>query len=108
VKSVRRGFSVPLQYEHYVSGSLAAPDTYVIDIVGPHGDYAVHDDGAEGVTMNDVSMEKVSTGVYCYNYKPKTTATIGIYSAEPKFTTGTFVAGLPDGPEPFEVKKEVG
>jgi hypothetical protein len=82
---------------HTADGVLAAPDTYTIEIEGPTGTNVV----------DATAMTAESTGFYYYDYTPTATVVCGVYKADYKLTTGTFVAGPPEV-ELFEVVQEVG
>jgi len=97
MRQVRRNHTIRLRVMHTANGALAAPDSYTIEIEGPEGTNVV--DGA--------NMTAEATGYYYYDYTPGATVATGIYKADYKLTTGTFVAGPPEV-ELFEVVKEVG
>ncbi len=97
MRQVRRGHTIRLRVMHTASGTLAAPDTYTIEVEGPDGTNVV----------NASAMTEESTGYYYYDYTVASTATCGVYKADYKLTTGTFVAGPPEV-ERFEVVEEVG
>ena len=102
MREVRKGQTIRLRYAHYASGVLADPDTYTIEIDDPAHKNVVD-------TTESGTMEKEGTGLFYYDYTPPDAATTetGVYDVDVKFTTGTFVAGLPEK-DHFEVVKEVG
>jgi hypothetical protein len=106
MRQVRRGFSIRLRITHKAAGALADPDSYKIDVKDSVGQFAYHDDGASGTEMDNQSMSKESTGILYYDLKIMADAATGIYQADYKCTTGTFVAGPPQK-EYFEVVEEV-
>lgn len=93
----RRGQTIRLRVSHYADGVLAAPDAYTVEVEGPDGTNVV----------NAQAMTEESTGVYYYDYTVGASVATGIYKADYKLTTGTYVAGPPER-EFFKVVKEVG
>ena len=91
MRQVVRGYSKRLRCMHTASGTLAAPDAYVIDVR----------DNLNQLVVDNEAMTEESTGYYYYDYTPAVTVSCGIYKASYKCTTGTFVAGLP-APDPYE------
>ena len=97
MRQVRRGHTIRLRVMHTADGAAAAPDTYTVEIDSPSGENVV----------DAAAMTQESVGYYYYDYTPAADADPGIYKADYKLTTGTFVAGPPEM-ELFEVLKEVG
>jgi uncharacterized protein YfaS (alpha-2-macroglobulin family) len=97
MREVRRGHTIRLRVAHYADGTLAAPDTYTVEVEGP--------DGTNVVDEQDMTEE--STGYYYYDYTAGASVPTGVYKVDYKLTTGTFVAGPPER-EFFHVVKEVG
>ena len=96
MRQVRRGFSIRLRVTHKADGALAAPDTYTIDIL----------DHARALVVDGTAMTEEATGIYYYDYTPATSVVCGVYQADYKCTTGSFVAGPPET-EKFKVIEEL-
>jgi hypothetical protein len=96
MRQVRRGFSIRLRVTHRAGRALAAPDAYTVDVL----------DHAKALVVDGTAMEEEATGIYYYDYTPATTVVCGVYQADYKCTTGSFVAGPPET-EKFEVVEEL-
>lgn len=97
MRQVRLGHTIRLRVMHTADGSLAAPDTYTVEVEDPVGTNVV----------DEQTMTEEDTGYYYYDYTVASDANVGVYRADYKLTTGTYVAGPPQV-ELFEAVKEVG